>query len=180
MNFGYGVAKSLPIKCSTRIRSIQRESIVIVKRFRTRDFDESPRFEPPESEKHNFGTMSVCEHDNSKTITARVMTFEPKTISQTDDKQIPESDPNAKKQSKLQFKGSEKREEPCIYFGGSERIEGGKVQYFCLKGLVKNFTAVVCEQHKPFSQGCESLTSTKGLFYAVSNFFLGRGHSVGG
>ncbi|GBM24531.1 hypothetical protein AVEN_217114-1, partial [Araneus ventricosus] len=28
-------------------------------KIRTRDFDESPRFRPPESEKHNFGIMSV-------------------------------------------------------------------------------------------------------------------------
>ncbi|GBM38990.1 hypothetical protein AVEN_70176-1 [Araneus ventricosus] len=29
----------------------------------------------PESKKHNFGIMSVCEHDNSKTIRAMRMEF---------------------------------------------------------------------------------------------------------
>ncbi|GBN45993.1 hypothetical protein AVEN_49870-1 [Araneus ventricosus] len=44
-------------------------------KIRTRDFDESPRFRLPQSEKYNFGIMSVCEHDNSKTIKARGMEF---------------------------------------------------------------------------------------------------------
>ncbi|GBM74392.1 hypothetical protein AVEN_203855-1 [Araneus ventricosus] len=33
----------------------------------------------------------------------------------------------------------------------AHRSEGGQMEYFCRKGLLKNSTAVVCKQHKPFS-----------------------------
>ncbi|GBO14097.1 hypothetical protein AVEN_251313-1 [Araneus ventricosus] len=36
----------------------------------------------PESEKHDFGIMSVCEHDNSKTIRATRMEFGNPSIDQ--------------------------------------------------------------------------------------------------
>ncbi|GBM11380.1 hypothetical protein AVEN_59048-1, partial [Araneus ventricosus] len=68
----------------SRIRSIQRESIVIVKKFELEILTNLHVLDLPESEKHNFGIMSVCvcvcmcvcvcvcvcvcEHDNSKTI----------------------------------------------------------------------------------------------------------------
>ncbi|GBM62781.1 hypothetical protein AVEN_41508-1 [Araneus ventricosus] len=45
-----------------------------LRKIRTKDFDESPSFRP-ESEKHNFGIVSVCEYDNSKTILATMMKF---------------------------------------------------------------------------------------------------------
>ncbi|GBM20739.1 hypothetical protein AVEN_27215-1 [Araneus ventricosus] len=58
----------------SRIRSTQRESIVIVKKFEFEILTNLHVLDFPESEKHNFGIMSVCvsvcEHDNSKTIRA--------------------------------------------------------------------------------------------------------------
>ncbi|GBN66697.1 hypothetical protein AVEN_225118-1 [Araneus ventricosus] len=60
----------------SRIRSIQRESIVIVKKFELEILTNFHVLHLPESEKHNFGIMSVCEHDNSKTIRATRMKFE--------------------------------------------------------------------------------------------------------
>ncbi|GBN03994.1 hypothetical protein AVEN_177855-1 [Araneus ventricosus] len=59
----------------SRIRSIQRESIVIVKKFELEISTNLHVLDLPESEKHNFGIMSVCEHDNSKTIRATGMKF---------------------------------------------------------------------------------------------------------
>ncbi|GBM55852.1 hypothetical protein AVEN_99384-1 [Araneus ventricosus] len=67
----------------SRIRSIQRESIVIVKKFELEILTVLNVLDLPESEKHNFGIMSVClsvcvsvcEHDNSKTIRATGMKF---------------------------------------------------------------------------------------------------------
>ncbi|GBL82847.1 hypothetical protein AVEN_106368-1 [Araneus ventricosus] len=55
---------------------IQKESIV--KKIRTRDFDESPRFRPPRVRKTqfwNYVCVSVFEHDDSKTIKATGMKF---------------------------------------------------------------------------------------------------------
>ncbi|GBO09148.1 hypothetical protein AVEN_241107-1 [Araneus ventricosus] len=64
----------------SRIRSIQRESIVIVKKFELEILTNLHVLDLPESEKHNFGIMSVCvsvcEHDNSKTIRATGMKFD--------------------------------------------------------------------------------------------------------
>ncbi|GBM52298.1 hypothetical protein AVEN_51729-1 [Araneus ventricosus] len=68
----------------SRIRSIQRESIVIVKKFELEIFTDLHVLDLSVSEKHNFGIMSVClsvcvsvcEHDNSKTIRATGMKFE--------------------------------------------------------------------------------------------------------
>ncbi|GBN85499.1 hypothetical protein AVEN_129141-1 [Araneus ventricosus] len=54
---------------------IQRESIVIVKKFELEILTNLHVLDIPESEKHNFGIMSVCEHDNSKTIRATGMKF---------------------------------------------------------------------------------------------------------
>ncbi|GBO02263.1 hypothetical protein AVEN_145531-1 [Araneus ventricosus] len=94
----------------------------------------------------------------SSSLSTPLLFSEPKTSLSPATNKIPELAPNDKKQSNLEFKRSE-----IEYFAESESIEGGKVQYFCCKGLVKNSTAVVCKQHSPFSQGCESLTPTKGL-----------------
>ncbi|GBM53051.1 hypothetical protein AVEN_58774-1 [Araneus ventricosus] len=57
------------------IRSIQRESIVIVKKFELEILTNPHILDLPESEKHNFGIVSVCEHNNSKTIRAMGMKF---------------------------------------------------------------------------------------------------------
>ncbi|GBL96786.1 hypothetical protein AVEN_118926-1 [Araneus ventricosus] len=57
----------------SRLRSIQRESIVIVKKFELEILTNLHVLDLPESEKHNFGIMFVCEHDNSKTIRATGM-----------------------------------------------------------------------------------------------------------
>ncbi|GBL97346.1 hypothetical protein AVEN_170468-1 [Araneus ventricosus] len=115
---------------------------------------------PPQKSEYGLGPA----RPSSSSFSSPLLFSEPKpSLSPTTNK-IPESAPNARKQSNLQFRRSE-----IEYFAGSERIEGDKVQYFCLKGLVKNPTAVVCKQHRPFSQGCESLTPTKGLLYAASN-----------
>ncbi|CAL1288634.1 unnamed protein product, partial [Larinioides sclopetarius] len=50
------------------------ESIVIVKKFELEILTNLHVLDLPESEKHNFGIMSVClsvcEHDNSKSIIA--------------------------------------------------------------------------------------------------------------
>ncbi|GBM90771.1 hypothetical protein AVEN_188993-1 [Araneus ventricosus] len=59
----------------SRIRSVQRESIVIVKKFELEILTNLHVLDLPESEKHNFGIMSVCEHDNSKTIRPTGMKF---------------------------------------------------------------------------------------------------------
>ncbi|GBN40875.1 hypothetical protein AVEN_70913-1 [Araneus ventricosus] len=77
---------TLMIKLSTKfhpstfllshIRSTQRESIVIVKRFELVILTNFHVLDLPESEKHNFGIMPVCEQDNSKTIRATGMKFE--------------------------------------------------------------------------------------------------------
>ncbi|GBO30931.1 hypothetical protein AVEN_252965-1 [Araneus ventricosus] len=50
----------------SRIRNIQRGSIVIVKKFELGILTNLHVLDLPESEKHNFGIMSVCvcEHDN--------------------------------------------------------------------------------------------------------------------
>ncbi|GBN89012.1 hypothetical protein AVEN_29978-1 [Araneus ventricosus] len=61
--FGHGLLLS-------RIRSLQRESIVIVKKFELEILTNLHVLDLPKSEKRNFGIMSVCEHDNSKTIRA--------------------------------------------------------------------------------------------------------------
>ncbi|GBO40028.1 hypothetical protein AVEN_29789-1 [Araneus ventricosus] len=63
----------------SRIRSIQGESIVIVKKFELEILTNLLVLDLPESEKHNFGIMSVCEHDYSKTMRATGMTFGPVT-----------------------------------------------------------------------------------------------------
>ncbi|CAL1266637.1 unnamed protein product [Larinioides sclopetarius] len=52
-----------------------RESIVIVKKFELEILTNLHVLDLPESEKHNFGIMSVCEHDNSKTIIATKLKF---------------------------------------------------------------------------------------------------------
>ena len=52
-----------------------RESIVIVKKFELEIFTILHVLDLPELKKHNFGIMSVCEHDNSKTITAMRLKF---------------------------------------------------------------------------------------------------------
>ncbi|GBM66404.1 hypothetical protein AVEN_13001-1 [Araneus ventricosus] len=57
------------------IRSIQRESIVIVKKIELQILTNLHVLDFPESKKHNFGIMSVCEHDYSKTIRATGMKF---------------------------------------------------------------------------------------------------------
>ncbi|GBM27223.1 hypothetical protein AVEN_204797-1 [Araneus ventricosus] len=54
---------------------IRRESIVIVKKFELEMLTNLHVLDLPESEKHNFGIMSVCEHDNSKTMRATGMKF---------------------------------------------------------------------------------------------------------
>ncbi|GBN34790.1 Protein arginine N-methyltransferase 3 [Araneus ventricosus] len=54
---------------------IQRESIAIVKKFELEIGTNLHNLDFPESEKHNFGIMSVCEHDNSKTNRATGMIF---------------------------------------------------------------------------------------------------------
>ncbi|GBM69582.1 hypothetical protein AVEN_261648-1 [Araneus ventricosus] len=58
----------------SRIPSIQRENIVIVKKFELQILMNLHVLDLPESDKHNFGIMSVClsvcEHDKSKTIRA--------------------------------------------------------------------------------------------------------------
>ncbi|GBN17112.1 hypothetical protein AVEN_169802-1 [Araneus ventricosus] len=43
------------------------------KNSNSRDIDESPRFRPNRGRKARFGIISVCEHDNSKTIKATGM-----------------------------------------------------------------------------------------------------------
>ncbi|GBM77009.1 hypothetical protein AVEN_15482-1 [Araneus ventricosus] len=57
------------------MRSKQRESIVIIKKFELEILTNLHVLDLPESEKHNFGFMSVCEHDNSKTIRDKGMKF---------------------------------------------------------------------------------------------------------
>ncbi|GBO46555.1 Cytochrome P450 4C1, partial [Araneus ventricosus] len=52
---------------------MQRESIVIVKKFELEILTNLHVLDLPESEKQNFGIMAVCEHDNSKTIRATRM-----------------------------------------------------------------------------------------------------------
>ncbi|GBO33214.1 hypothetical protein AVEN_247897-1 [Araneus ventricosus] len=59
----------------SRMRSIQRGSIVIVKKFELEILTNLRVLDLPESEKHNFGIMSVCEYDNWKTIRATGMKF---------------------------------------------------------------------------------------------------------
>ncbi|GBO14382.1 hypothetical protein AVEN_269125-1 [Araneus ventricosus] len=59
----------------SRIRSIQGESIVIVKKFELEVLTNLQVLDLPESEKHNFGIVSACEHDNSKTIRATGLKF---------------------------------------------------------------------------------------------------------
>ncbi|GBN79501.1 hypothetical protein AVEN_50307-1 [Araneus ventricosus] len=59
----------------SRIGSTQRESIVIVKKFKLEILTNLHVLDLPESEKHNFGIMSVSEHDNSKTIRATGMKY---------------------------------------------------------------------------------------------------------
>ncbi|GBN68042.1 hypothetical protein AVEN_36310-1 [Araneus ventricosus] len=55
----------------SRIRSIQRESIVIVKRFELEILTNLHVLDLPESEKDNFGIMSVCLSMN--TITRKLL-----------------------------------------------------------------------------------------------------------
>ncbi|GBN59957.1 hypothetical protein AVEN_164461-1 [Araneus ventricosus] len=69
-----GLNLLLPFLLS-RILSIQRESIVIVQKFELEILTNLHVLDLPESEKHNFGIMSVFEHDNSKTIIATGMKF---------------------------------------------------------------------------------------------------------
>ncbi|GBN51051.1 hypothetical protein AVEN_153791-1 [Araneus ventricosus] len=59
----------------SRMRSIQRESIVIVNKFELEILTNLHALDLPESEKRNFEIMSVCEHDNSKNIRAKGMKF---------------------------------------------------------------------------------------------------------
>ncbi|GBL89240.1 RNA-directed DNA polymerase from mobile element jockey [Araneus ventricosus] len=58
---------------------VQRESIVIVKKFELEILTNLHVLDLPDSEKHNFGIMSVCvcvcEHDNSQTIRATGIKF---------------------------------------------------------------------------------------------------------
>ncbi|GBN74341.1 hypothetical protein AVEN_273469-1 [Araneus ventricosus] len=69
----------------SRIPSIQRESIVIVKKFELEILTNPHVLDLPEPEKHNSGIMSlcvsVCEHDNSKTIGATEIKFGSTTAS---------------------------------------------------------------------------------------------------
>ncbi|GBN21081.1 hypothetical protein AVEN_171713-1 [Araneus ventricosus] len=62
-----------------RESKIQRESIVIVRKFELEILTNLHVLDLPESEKHNFGIMSVClrvcKHDYSKTIRATGMKF---------------------------------------------------------------------------------------------------------
>ncbi|GBO22353.1 hypothetical protein AVEN_23115-1 [Araneus ventricosus] len=55
----------------SRIRSIQRESIVIIKKFELEILTNLHVLDLPESEKHNFGIMSVCVSVN--TITRKLL-----------------------------------------------------------------------------------------------------------
>ncbi|GBM02317.1 hypothetical protein AVEN_13774-1, partial [Araneus ventricosus] len=61
------------------MRSIQRESIAIFKKFELEFFTNLHVLDLPESEEHKFGILSVCvsdyEHDNSKTVRATGMKF---------------------------------------------------------------------------------------------------------
>ncbi|GBM04087.1 hypothetical protein AVEN_247956-1 [Araneus ventricosus] len=57
------------------IRSIQRESTAIFKKFELEILTDLHVLDLTEIEKHNFGIMSVCEHDYSKTIRATGFTF---------------------------------------------------------------------------------------------------------
>ncbi|GBN83296.1 hypothetical protein AVEN_233615-1 [Araneus ventricosus] len=63
----------------SRIRRIQRESIVIVKKFQLDILTHLHVLDLPETEKHSFRIMSVylsvSEHDNSKTVRATGMKF---------------------------------------------------------------------------------------------------------
>ncbi|GBM35167.1 hypothetical protein AVEN_140764-1 [Araneus ventricosus] len=59
----------------SRVRSIQKESIVIAKKFELEILTNLHVLDLPESEKHNFGIIPVCEHDNSKTIRDMGMKF---------------------------------------------------------------------------------------------------------
>ncbi|GBN92746.1 hypothetical protein AVEN_232214-1 [Araneus ventricosus] len=69
------VAESINFFLLSRVRSTQRESIVIVKKFELQILTNLHVLDLPESEKHNLGIMSVCEQDNSKTIRATGMKF---------------------------------------------------------------------------------------------------------
>ncbi|GBN86886.1 hypothetical protein AVEN_130170-1 [Araneus ventricosus] len=62
-------------KTNFLLSRIQRESIVIVKKFQLEILTNLHVLDLPESEKHNFGIMFVCEHDNSKTIRDTGMKF---------------------------------------------------------------------------------------------------------
>ncbi|GBM36523.1 Eukaryotic translation initiation factor 4 gamma 3 [Araneus ventricosus] len=69
---GKGVAvHSVKSVLLSRIRSIQRESIVIVKKFELEILTNLHVLDLPESEKHNFGIMSVCVSVN--TITRKLL-----------------------------------------------------------------------------------------------------------
>ncbi|GBL63546.1 hypothetical protein AVEN_185267-1 [Araneus ventricosus] len=74
-------AKSRQCFLLSLIGSVQRESIVIVKKFELEILTNLHVVDLSESDKHNFGfisvcvCVSVCEHDNSKTIRARGMKF---------------------------------------------------------------------------------------------------------
>ncbi|GBO25388.1 hypothetical protein AVEN_253330-1 [Araneus ventricosus] len=62
-------AGTLPLGHSglSRIRSIQRENIVIAKKFELEILTNLYVLDLPESEKHNFGIMSVCVSVNKIT-----------------------------------------------------------------------------------------------------------------
>ncbi|GBM34845.1 hypothetical protein AVEN_208047-1 [Araneus ventricosus] len=60
--------RSIVVVARSALSRLERESVVIVEKFRLEMLSNLHVSDLPESEEHDFGIMSVWEHDNSKTI----------------------------------------------------------------------------------------------------------------